>query len=50
LAITPAGFLQVGGIEFRMPKTEVEFIDKISLFILLLGSINPAETKADSST
>ena len=39
-----------GEITFRLPETEVQFIDKCSLFILLLGSIRHAGTTADACT
>jgi TRAP-type mannitol/chloroaromatic compound transport system permease large subunit len=43
------GFVQVGNSVFSLPITEVQFIDKSSLFVLLLGFIRQAETEADSS-
>ena len=35
------------GIEFRLPVTEVQFIDKCSLLFLLLNVIRQAATAAD---
>jgi len=37
-------------IALRLPVTEFQFIDKSSLFVLLLGVIRQAGTTADSST
>jgi hypothetical protein len=39
-----------GGLEFRLPITEVQFIDKCSLFILLFDVIRHAGTTADACT
>jgi hypothetical protein len=39
-----------GGLEFRLPVTEVQFIDKCSVFILLLNVIRQAGTPADDCT
>jgi hypothetical protein len=39
-----------GEIAFRLPVTAAQFIDKSSLFILSLGIVRHAGTKADSST
>jgi len=39
-----------GGLEFRLPVTEVQFIDKCSLFILLLNVIRHAGTATDACT
>jgi hypothetical protein len=45
------GRLCAGGeLAFLLPITAAQFIDKSSLFGLLLGVIRPAETEADSST
>lgn len=39
-----------GGLEFRLPTTEVQFIEKCSLFFLLLNVIRHAVTAADACT
>lgn len=45
------GRLCAGGeIAFRLPITEVQFIDKCSLFILLLNVIRHAGTAAEACT
>jgi len=44
------GFVQVGNSVFRLPLTEVQFINKSSLFVLLLNVIRQAGTTADEST
>jgi hypothetical protein len=45
------GQLCAGGeIVFRLPVTEIQFIDKSSLFILLPNDIHHAETDADACT
>ena len=50
LLVTLDGFVQVGDFTFRLPITEVQFIGKCSLFILLLGVIRHAGTAADACT
>lgn len=43
------GRLCAGGeIEFRLPITEVQFIDNCSLFVLVLGIIRQAGTTTDA--
>ncbi len=41
------GFVQVWNTVFRLPVTEVQFINKSSLFVLLLNIIRHAGTAAD---
>jgi hypothetical protein len=37
-------------IIFRLPAIEVQFIEKCSLFVVLLNVIRQADTEADGST
>jgi hypothetical protein len=50
LITTSDVFVQVGEIAFRLPVTEVQFINKSSLFVLLLGFICQARTTANACT
>jgi len=50
LQATENGFVQVGNSVFRLPITDVQFIHKSSLFILLLNVIRQAGTTVDACT
>jgi len=41
--------VQVGNSVFRLPVTEVQFINKSSLFVPLLNGVRHAETEAGNS-